>query len=161
MLSLATTLTRTLIRAGTTLLSAPRLKVFDTPGGQSRELAEQRRWVYRSAKAVVLVFSLTDPASPAAVADFWGAEIARCCPNTPVVLVGTHAGPRDARAPACHVREERRVDQGDGPCSSDESLDYHGNDEAPAARAAKVAATAAAAAATARRSGSAGSAARH
>ena len=59
---------------------------------------------YPAAKAVVLVFSLADPAAPAAVAEFWGAEIARCCPEgTPVVLVGTHAD-LAARAPAAGRR---------------------------------------------------------
>uniref|UniRef100_A0A8D0DGT6 Rho-related GTP-binding protein RhoU-like n=1 Tax=Salvator merianae TaxID=96440 RepID=A0A8D0DGT6_SALMN len=70
-----------------------RLQLCDTAGQD--EFDPLRRVCYPRADVILLCFSVVAPTSFQNIADKWYPEVRRCCPGTPVLLVGTQSDLRE------------------------------------------------------------------
>jgi len=70
------------------------LSLWDTAG--QAEFDKLRPQCYAQTDLFIVCFSLTEPNTLESVRTKWNPEVIHCCPNTPIILVGTKSDLRDA-----------------------------------------------------------------
>ena len=81
------------------------LALWDTAGAEDYD--RLRPLSYPQTDVFLVCFSLVSPASFGNVAEKWVPEVEHHCPNTPIILVGTHLDLRDDAATIERLKERR------------------------------------------------------